>query len=181
MWRPFWILTGDESYDPTSGSSFSVISYVIDSTVSISPVVMDLCKPQIYGLWTCVWRDSHIKNKEYQGIIVIHKETKEFGVASDYYPFPETFNIKPHMLDRDQFRDVLTHIDKSVAPLTADQESSFYRSFLNNYIPMADALFSTILVEEVGLDNCSSVMTKWAKVLIDDLLEHQEDEYGLRD
>lgn len=181
MWRPFWILTGDESYEPNSGSSFSVIAYAVNSEGGISAVMMDLCKPQIYGLWSCVWKDKRVIKKQYQGMIVINKETREFGVARDYYPFPEPFDIEPWMLDRDQFKDVLAHIDSSVATLTADQESSFYRLFLNNYIPMADDLFSKILSEEVGPYRSGVVMKKWTGVLIDDLLEHQEDEYGLRD
>lgn len=183
-YRPFWIIDGDESYDPNSGTSFSVLIYVVDASGSVFKVLTSLCKPQIYGLWHCLWNNelhlSKIRSLNAKGVVVMHKETHEFMMLpiKDYYPFPNVFPLKPHCLSSEEYNEIIRHIDNSVESFST---APFFNAILNSTVPSADYLFD-LLDEKTQIDitQKATIIEAWSKKIIDDLVEFQEEEYGLK-
>jgi hypothetical protein len=186
-WQPFWIFAGRESYDPNSGMSFSITMYVIDGSGQPAPLEIFLCKPQVYGVWHCLWNDkkhiNKLKSQNVTGIVVVDKDVTEFGVLpmKDYYPFPDIFQLEPHYLTCDEKRDILLHIDQSVVPFASiDQENLFYEIFLQDHVICVDGLFE-LLEEIVSMDPLqkNTLTARWSRIIMKELVEDQMEEYEI--
>lgn len=183
-WQPFWIFAGEESYDPNSGLSFSITMYVIGESGQLFSVEVHLYKPQIYGLWHCLWNNKkHIQqltSQNVSGIVVIDKSLMTFGLIAmkDYYPFPHFFPVQPHCIDNATEHNILLHIDQSVVPL--DKENLFYHTFLHNHVNHVDSLFDE-LEDIVPLDSTQKTLLveRWSRAIIKDVIQNQDEEYGI--
>ena len=178
-YRPFWVVDGDESYDCNSGMSFSVLIYVVDGSGSVFSISTHLCKPQIYGLWHCLWNnESHLSMLNTlgaTGVVVIHKDTMELMMlpVKDYYPFSDL--LQPHTISSENYTEICEHIDRSVEPF----ESGIFLQFvLENSVRRADVLFD-LLDEVLDPTQKASIKEAWSKKIIEDLIEERDAEYDI--
>jgi len=184
-WQPLWIFAGRESYDLNSGLSFLITLYIIDKFGRPSPLEVFLRKPQVYGLWHCLWNDkehiNRLKSLNVTGIVVVDKELTEFGVLpmKDYYPFSDIFQLQPHFITHDEKKNIVLHIDQSVVPFASiNQENLFYETFLRDHILCVDSLFE-LLKEIVDPVPKNTLINRWCRNIVKDLVEDQREEYGI--
>jgi hypothetical protein len=185
-WQPFWVFAGDESFDPNSGLSFSIRMYVIDQSRQVSHIELMLYKPQVFGLWHCLWNnEKHIQQLQSQnimGVVCSDSTLINFAVIpfKDYYPFPHVFQLKPYCISHEDKEAVLLHIEKSVVPLDEETESQFLKTILHRHVPCVSELFD-ILDEELDLDGIqkNTIISRWGRTLVKDLVENQKEEYDI--
>ena len=185
-WQPFWLFAEDESYDPNAGFSFSIRMNVMDTSKQVYRVELFLCKPQVYGLWHCLWNnEKHIQQLQslhITGVLCVDTTLTRFGVIpwKDYYPFPHIFQLQPHCIVGDDRDAVLLHIEKSVIPLTKEELGLFLTTILHHHVPCVSELFD-ILENELHLDGLQkqNIIDLWGRTLVKDLVENQKEEYGL--
>jgi len=183
-WQPLWIFAGNESFDPNSGLSFYIVICVMSESGQFQWIELSLCKPQIYGLWHCLWNhEKHIHqliSRSIKGVIAIDIDMTEFAVIPlrDYYPFPHIFQLKPHCIHSEQMKDILLHIDKSVIPL--NDENLFFTSFLFHHIQHVESLFDVLEdVLSISLDQKKILTNKWTRMIIKNILFDQREEYDI--
>jgi hypothetical protein len=185
-WQPFWVFSGDESYDINSGLSFSILIYVLDTSGQFSPLKVSLYKPQVYGLWHCLWNnDKHIHqltSGHVTNIVMLNRETMEFGLlpVESYFPFPHLFHVQPHCISHEKQQDILLHIDQSCCRFDFENENRFYTTFLHHHVYHVMSLFDILEdVVSIHASQKTTLITRWSRFILKDLIEDQDEEYAI--
>lgn len=180
-WNVFWIASGEESFDMNSGVSFAITIYVINEAQQLLSEKLFLSKPQIYGLWHCLWNnEKHIRRLQSQhisGVVCVDSTLTHFGVLPfrDYYPFQHTFQLHPHCISREQKDAILHHIQQSVVPLDKDIESHLLYTLLRRHVYCVSELFD--IIDDLGFTQKDALIRRWGRAVVRDLVDTQNEEY----